>query len=580
MYAQEKLELKIICSDKGNEALKELIRPSAEFSNQAALKEYLKVDCLQMLWSKGFLSASVDTLLQSGTQYTAELFLGEQYQWGHLSVDTSLSNILSIKAEKLIPGQESLLKPSSIVSLASNYLDFLEENGYPFASIRLDSSYWKEKRLYAKVKIDKGPQYKIDSIRVDARMHINPSFLTRYLGIQQDQLYKRSILQSVSKRLEDLGYVREFKPWDLGLYGSGATLNLYLSPQKSNRFDLLLGLMPSNPLLDGKTQFTGDGNIELNNAFGNGEHLVLNWQQLQIKSPRLHLNFERPFVFKSNVGVNIDFNLLKKDSSYLNLFTSLGVQYKLDQRQLICLQLKQQLSNVLTVDTQSVKSTKSLESYLDINNAQLAIQWNWRSTDDRWNPVEGTEWSVEASSGLKKIRKQQAILSIKEDANGRPYDFSKLYDEIPLSSVQSNFRLQLNRFNKLNKYSTIRTGINAGWMYGKKIYLNEMYQIGGIKSLRGFDEESIFASSFAIGTIEYRYLLDKDSNIFGFMDAALVQKNLIGIKQNRQLLGLGLGMNFMTKSGLFTIAYAIGRTDEQSFELKSSKIHLGFSTMF
>lgn len=301
---------------------------------------------------------------------------------------------------------------------------------------------------------------------------------------------------------------------------------------------------------------------------------------MQIQSPRLHLYVEKPFLLNSNIGLAFDFNLLKKDSSYINLLSTLGLQYALDQRQMIKFQLKQYISNVLYVDTQLIKQSRNLQSFLDLSNTQLALEWVGRETNDRWNPTKGTAWSISISSGLKKIRKQEAILSIQQDLNGNGFDYSKLYDAISLRSVQSSFLMKVDRFNPLGRYSTLKTSLHAAGMYGRQLFLNELYQIGGIKTLRGFDEESIFASSYAIGTLEYRYLLDRSSNIFGFIDLALVQKSIMDKKENSQFLGAGLGLNVMTKTGLFTLAYALGKTEQQAFGVKTSKIHVGFSTMF
>ncbi|MEY4113583.1 MAG: hypothetical protein RLZ76_276 [Bacteroidota bacterium] len=580
LYAQEQIGLQVICVDKGNEALKELIKSTSEFSNKQSLEQYLRDDCLSVLWSKGYLAASVDSLVQHEKKYIAYFFLGQQYAWGELKIGESERAFLALKWNLLLPSAGRMMKPTDFTDLAHQLLDQLEESGHPFASIQFDSSYWNNQQLHAVLKINAGPLYQIDSIRIDSKMHINPVFLSRYLGIQPKQVYKKSLLASVSKRLQDLGYVQEYKPWDLSLYGSGSTLNLYLKPQRSNRFDLLVGVMPSNPLLGGKAQLTGDGNMELNNAFGNGEQIVLNWQQLQIQSPRLHMYVEKPFLLNSNIGLAFDFNLLKKDSSYLNLMSAVGLQFALDQHQLIKFQLKQNISNVLYVDTQLIKQSRNLQSFLDLNNTQLGLEWVGRGTNDRWNPTKGTAWSISISSGLKKIRKQEAILSIQQDLNGNRFDYGKLYDAIPLRSVQSTFSMKVDRYNPLGRTSTLKTSLHAAGMYGRQLFLNELYQIGGIKTLRGFDEESIFASSYAIGSLEYRYLLDRSSNIFGFIDMALVQKSIMEKKEPNKYVGAGLGLNVMTKTGLFTLAYALGKAEQQAFGVKTSKIHIGFSTMF
>ena len=312
--------MKIVCTDKGNEASKELVQVFDQFSDSSTAYQFLENEFIKNLRGNGYLSASIDSIKTDRYLLTAFLFLGDRYSWGKFYWDEQFSKIGLLRMNKLLAAQEEILKPTSITNLSYAILDQLEEMGYPFANIHVDSSYWIDQQLYAHLKLEPGPLYHIDSIHVDTKMRINPDFLKRYLGFDNNQLYQKSLLSSVSKRIENLGYLKEFKSWDLSLYGTGSTLNLYLSSQKNNRFDFIAGLMPSNPLLKGKTQLTGEGNMELFNAFGNGEHLLLNWQQLQIQSPRLKVDFQRPFIFKTKLGLDLNFNLLKKDSSYLNLF--------------------------------------------------------------------------------------------------------------------------------------------------------------------------------------------------------------------------------------------------------------------
>ena len=580
VHGQEKWNLKIICTDKGNEAPKELLRISDEFSDSASIYQFLKKRFIKNLWENGYLAASIDSVVSEKQLMNIFLFLGDRYAWGSLNWDEKLINPSVLQLKKIVPQRGKYLSPSSFTELSDLVLDRMEEIGYPFATIQIDSSSWKENQLFARLKLDPGPLYHIDSVHVDTRVRINPEFLRKYLGMGENQLYQKSLLTSVSKRIEELGFVREFKPWDLSLYGTGSRLNLYLASQKNNRFDFIAGLMPSNPQLKGKTQLTGEGNMELFNTFGNGEYLMMNWQQLQIQSPRLQVLFQRPFVFKTRMGFDVNFNLLKKDSSYLNLFTKIGFVYQLDPKQFFRLHIMQHVSNVLKVDTLWVKRFKQLPSFYDFTHTQLNLEWNRYGTDNRKNPMRGLDWSYRVSTGVKKIKKQSEYVSLKYDAEGKLYDFNQLYRSIPLSTVQSNMQLMMDKYCKTGGQSTIKFGLKAGWLYGKQLFLNELYQIGGIKTLRGFDEESIFASSYAIGTTEFRYLLDQGSNFFGFIDGALVQRRTIEKSVNSNFIGLGAGIRMLTKSGTFSLVYAVGRSNNQPFSLQRSKIHIGFTTFF
>ncbi|WP_315820083.1 hypothetical protein [Paraflavitalea speifideaquila] len=45
-------------------------------------------------------------------------------------------------------------------------------------------------------------------------------------------------------------------------------------------------------------------------------------------------------------------------------------------------------------------------------------------------------------------------------------------------------------------------------------------------------------------------------------------------------MGLGLGMAFETKAGIFNISYAAGKRDDAKFNLRQAKIHFGYVNYF
>ena len=53
----------------------------------------------------------------------------------------------------------------------------------------------------------------------------------------------------------------------------------------------------------------------------------------------------------------------------------------------------------------------------------------------------------------------------------------------------------------------------TGYLESPGVFENELYRIGGLKTLRGFDEDSIFASFYTIGPLETRYLLERNSSV-------------------------------------------------------------------
>jgi hemolysin activation/secretion protein len=102
--------------------------------------------------------------------------------------------------------------------------------------------------------------------------------------------------------------------------------------------------------------------------------------------------------------------------------------------------------------------------------------------------------------------------------------------------------------------------------------------VGGYRLLRGFDEESIYTNRYAVGTIEYRYLVGLNSNFFVFSDLGYSTNNII--HQSNNYLGLGAGLSFETKSGIFNVCYALGKRNDLQFDLRQSKIHFGYVSIF
>ena len=578
--AQEKYRLELNCTDKGNAALSELISIPADFSTKEAITVFLKTSIVESLQSKGYLAISVDSIIVEKNLTKAWIFLGDQYKWGELLIDSSILVVESMNrnASQPLPGE--LLSMASIASLKENMLRNFEENGYPFAAIELDSSYFKGNELCARLRAIKGPLYRIDSLHVEGKPFIKKTFLQQYLALGGEGIYRKSSLDALSSRLLSLGFVKESRPWDLGLLGTGATVNLYLEPQRSSRFNLLAGLMPSNQQLGGKMLLTGEADLDLKNTFGAGENFMLSWQQLQVKSPRLQIGFQKPYMFRSNAGIDFKFNLLKKDSSFININTRLGLQYEVNKKQLAKLFIQQYASNLIEVDTNFIKRSKKLPVFLDLRTTNIGAELQYNGTDYRFNPRKGMDFNLMFSGGIRKLLKNNSITSLKKDQMNNAFDFAGLYDTMSLSSSQFRMNMRFDQFIPMGQHATIRAGLQAGWINGKKLFLNELFQLGGIKTLRGFDEESFYASEFAIATVEYRYLIGSSSYLFSFLDAAHLGRKSIQGNMQGKYAGVGVGLALETKAGLFNLAYAAGKNKDLPFNFRESKIHFGFVSLF
>jgi hemolysin activation/secretion protein len=174
---------------------------------------------------------------------------------------------------------------------------------------------------------------------------------------------------------------------------------------------------------------------------------------------------------------------------------------------------------------------------------------------------------VNASAGTKKIKRNAKINQ-------------EVYDKIKLNSTQYNGDFEASLFIPIAGRSTVKIGNSSGFVNGENTFQNELLRIGGLKTLRGFDEESIFTTSYSIFTLEYRFLLEQNSYIYLFGDGAWYENNNVKEYVNDTPIGFGAGISFETKAGIFSINYALGKQFNNPIQLRSGKIHFGIVNYF
>ncbi|HJS54680.1 MAG TPA: hypothetical protein VJ765_09060, partial [Chitinophagaceae bacterium] len=364
--------------------------------------------------------------------------------------------------------------------------------------------------------------------------------------------------------------------------GTGSVLNLYLKQRRSSQVNALIGFLPNNDQLSSKKLLiTGEANVNLRNAFGGGEALGLNWQQLQVKSPRLNIYYHHPYLFNSPLGVDFSFDMLRKDSSYLNINLNIGANYTLSESESgkIFLRHFQTIVSQGGINEGQVISTKALPDIADVSSLALGIEFEKNKTNYRFNPRSGYQFKLDGSAGKKKVKKNNQILELK-DPSDPAFDFDALYDTVKLKTYQVRLIGSLAKFFPIGKQGTFKTGFDGGTFFSDNIYRNELFQIGGYKLLRGFDEESQYVSQYAVAALEYRYLIGLNSFFFGFVDAGWAKNNSSNSNYSHTYLGTGLGLALETKAGIFNLVWAVGKRDDIPFNLRQSKIHFGFVNYF
>jgi hypothetical protein len=179
------------------------------------------------------------------------------------------------------------------------------------------------------------------------------------------------------------------------------------------------------------------------------------------------------------------------------------------------------------------------------------------------NPRKGYFFAIDAALGLKKIIENPNIES-------------SVYDTISMETSNYKTEVSVGFHIPIRSRSTFLIANKSAKLWDKKIYENELYRSGGFEMMRGFEEDEILSSAYSIFTAEYRFLLSQKSFLQLFYDLGFVEKN---IKTDR-LMSFGTGLKFSTNTGIFSLAFAIGKTNQQSIQFSNTKVHIGYSVVF
>jgi len=550
-----------------------------------SLAVYRYIDSLQKAdFKAGHLSSSVDDIRFEDSIATVVYYKGSLFKYGKIRFEEKewLSVFLTQKIKNL---EGQLLQPSMISKLSDQILIDLENAGYPFAKIKLDSTQIKEGVIEGRFAIDRSTFITMDSIRNIGNLKISKGYLERYLDVKPGDTYDRRVIKGLQAKLAELAFAKSKEDPKISFVNDKAGIVLNLDKHNSSHFDFIIGLLQNETAEGQKYTITGDFTAEMLNKLGYGERFYLQFQRLRPENQTLEIAFDYPFILDTPFGTQFTFNLFRNMDQWIDTDLELGGQYYLKGRDNINLSWVRKSSNLLSLDTTLIKTSGRLPARLDYSYNGLGMGVYLERLNYRFNPSKGYDLNLKVDAGFKKIIKNNTILSLSDET----IDFEEIYNDLELNTYQVGVHLKGSYYQPITRNITIRTGLNAGYQYNQQQLLeNELYRIGGNKLLRGFDEQSILSSFYSVMTAELRFILAQQDNNFTlslpFIDYGIEYNPLReeeepGTGWDRPI-GVGIGMNFQTGAGIFSFAIAAGKRLDNPFDFSNLKIHFGYVNLF
>ncbi len=545
-FAQKKVFLKF----ENEEVYKFKRNITSSFNDTLELKKYIQQ--LQLLAIKeGYLLASIDNYHLEKDTLKVDFILGKKFKNAYLKFNTEdlffLKKVISIN-EKIFLNLP--FNPEEIAKELAGIISSLENNGYPFAQAYLSDISFENEDLYAKVNINSNSKYKWSKFIIKGDESVSVDFISNLIGFSEGDLFDQSLVETISLRIKQLSYLSEIKPFELLFTEEGVQLFLYLKTQQVSSANGVIGFQP-NPTTN-KLSLTGDISLKLINSINRGESLILNWKSIQAQTQSLNSKLNIPFLFHSRFGIEGVFNLFKRDTSFLELKSSFGIQYFLKKGSYIKTFYGRTSSTVL-----SASNTTSNYGFVQTNHYGL----NYSKTyfDYIPNPKKGLSMEFEISVGDRKSRPSDTVSFVNSTTYNSSFNFQWV---IPIHK-----RHVLYYSNQSASY------------YAPIIFQNEVFRFGGQTTQRGFNEQNLYATTRITNTIEYRYLLDKNSRLFAFFEQTWYENNSYQYYKDHPF-GFGAGMTFGTNLGIFSLSYALGKQFNNSILISDGKIHFGYISYF
>ena len=537
------LQLIIISSNAQETKTIDTIGYSKSFENYETL--LLEIERFkEVAYRLGYIESTVQSITKNTSETVAQLMLGPKYESIQIYGDKVLFELLDLKP---IETTDSLTyhqtKVSKLEVLMNQLTDALASKSFPFASVTLKNIIPINKTtLKADLVVVTKQARQLNTVEIKGYDKFPRSFIKHYLGIKTNIPFDLKAIQTKTETLDQLSFTNQLRPAEVLFTQDTTSVYLYLEKNKSNRFDGFLGF--GSEETTGNLELNGYLYLNLVNNLNYGESFVLNYRSDENDLKTFESKLTLPYLFKSPIGSELKLNIFKKDSTFTTAEQSVNLFYQLNPKQRLFIGIKTAQSNALEpIESSTIVDYKT-------NAYELRYTYQNRTPKDLLFPVK-SQMEVRFSRANRKTS--------------------------ALKTNQNIYLIKAAHLFNLNKSNSLYINLNAQGIDSKNYVSNELLRFGGIRTIRGFEENSINASSFGVLASEYRLRLSPFLYVHSIIDAAYFNTP---IKSDQKLVGIGFGFGLLTEAGLLKFNIANGQLENQNFRFSDSKVHLSLTATF
>ena len=433
---------------------------------------------------------------------------------------------------------------SEVENTLNQIVSNFEHKGYSFTNVYLKNIQQIKNKLTANLIIETSNKRTVDNIVFKGYPDFPEKYIKHYLNIKFGKPFNLESLSKLNEDISKLPFVLQIKKPEVLFTKDSTTLYIYVKKKQTSNFDGIIGF--SNEENTGKVKFNGYLDLNLNNILNKGETFNINWENSQQKNSSLKLAFSTPYIFNSKINLEGSFNIFRQDSSFVNTKGIIELGYNIKQQHILGIIGTSENSNLPS-------NTTNFENLSNFSKNSIGLSYSFTLLEN----------SIYTNQNKLK-------LEIDYFTGNRTNDTSK--------EQQNNIRFFAEYMIHLNTRNSILIKNTAELLNSMNTYENELYRIGGINSLRGYNENSILTSKYSITNLEYHYSVNYNSYLYTITDLALI--NDYNTNTTTQLYGLGLGYFLKTDQIILNLSYALGKSYKLPINLNNSKVHIKLTYPF
>jgi outer membrane protein assembly factor BamA len=440
-------------------------------------------------------------------------------------------------------------------------LELYLNNGYPFARLYFTEAVFSHDTLRATLEVEKGPQIVFDSLVIREKGKTKASFLQKYLFIATGTPYSEKAFQGIASRMNNSGYLRTSSSPQVEFYADKARVSLAVDELKVNQIDGVIGFLPDQNSETGKLLLTGQVETDLHNLFGTGKHVYLNWQNFNVASQKLDVAYDHPVLLGSPLDFHGAFQQLKQDSSFVTRSAQAGFKLPIGYFLKFGFGVDFRQNSLLAANRIST-AEKLVNADSRLNQYQVAITYT--QLDDMLLPSKGISSGLTIGVGQKEIVRNSIV-------------DPELYNDVELKSIQTTIEGYLENYLKPAKAVVFAQQVYVGSILNDQVFRNDLFRFGGLRRLRGFNENQFYSQHYGVGVAELRFLFQEESYFVTFADQGIISSEAASWVY---AAGVGGGMVLKVNNGIFRLMLAVGGTKGQPMDITQPKVHFGFVNRF